>query len=112
MSFTTSRGSRPINKEKNDSQQIFKKLSLLEAEKKIFQKQRESALQRVEKIGNRLVAIDHVIAELLTSLDLSVAAEDTTANKSKAVAQSALKSNHRAITESRLAANQRLVMRY
>lgn len=112
MSFANSHSSRPVNQEKNNSQQIFRKLSVLEAEKKIFQKQQESALQRVEKINHRLVAIDHAMAELLASLDLSPTTEDAAINKDRIAAQPVALQNNHAIADSGMAASHRLVMRY
>ena len=112
MPFTTSH-ERPrlANKEKSDSQNIFKKLSVLEAEKKIFQKQQESALQRVEKIGNRLGEIDHAITELLATLDLSVTREHSATGKSRSAAQTVTKNNH-AMKQPESVVNHHLVMRY
>ena len=112
MPFATSR-ERPrlANKEQSDSQNIFKKLSVLEAEKKIFQKQQENALQRVEKIGNRLGEIDHAITELLATLDLSVTREHSATGKDGSAVQTVTK-NNRATQQPESVANQHLVMRY
>ena len=73
MSFRSS--ARSINKTKNDTQHIFRRLSVLEVEKKVVCQSRKDVLRRLEKIDARLKELEDTTAGLLEQLDLCSSSE-------------------------------------
>ena len=76
MPLTSSQNSPgPGKKQKQDPHSIFMKLSTLEMKKKISLQERGKVARRIEKIDERIKAIDSAIADLLLSLNLGLPAD-------------------------------------
>ena len=105
---------RSINKTKNDTQHIFRRLSVLEVEKKVVCQSRRDVLRRLEKIDARLKELEDTTADLLGQLDLYSSSEDGAgANHTKASSPVASKNKGLKIkSQSEADGNRGFILRY
>ena len=110
MSFHPS--ARLANKQKNDPQHIFRRLSVLEVEKKVACQARKDALRRIEKIDSKLRELENTIADLLNSLDLCSSSEDDANPNHNKVSPSVTSKGKGFKAKSQPDGNRRFIVRY